>query len=88
MRGHGPEVSVADRENIDRVETVHHPFAIAALIAGVSMLYATAGQAGGTAFIAVMSFAGFPASELRPTALLLNIVRYHVATATTAMFAV
>jgi uncharacterized protein len=59
---------------------VHHPFAIAALIGAVSLLYATAGQAGGTAFIAVMSFAGFPASELRPTALLLNIVAAGYAT--------
>jgi len=46
---------------------------VAVLIGCVSLLYATAGQAGGTAFIAVMALAGFPASELRPTALLLNI---------------
>jgi uncharacterized protein len=59
---------------------VHHPFAIATLIGVVSLLYATAGQAGGTAFIAVMSFAEFPAQELRPTALLLNIVAAGYAT--------
>jgi uncharacterized membrane protein YfcA len=59
---------------------VHHPFAVATLIGVVSLLYATAGQAGGTAFIAVMSFAGFPASELRPTALLLNIIAAGYAT--------
>jgi uncharacterized membrane protein YfcA len=59
---------------------VHLSFAVAALIGVVSLLYATAGQAGGTAFIAVMSFAGFPASELRPTALLLNIVAAGYAT--------
>ena len=47
---------------------------IAFLIACVSLLYATVGQAGGTAFLAVMAFAGFPADEMRPTALLLNIV--------------
>jgi uncharacterized membrane protein YfcA len=47
---------------------------IAALIGGVSLLYATVGQAGGTAFLAIMSFAGFPAGELRPTALFLNII--------------
>lgn len=40
----------------------------------VSFLYATVGQAGGTAFLALMAFASFPASEMRPTALLLNIV--------------
>ncbi len=57
-----------------------HTFAIATLIGCVSLLYATAGQAGGTAFIAVLSFAGFPASELRPTALLLNIVAAGYAT--------
>jgi uncharacterized membrane protein YfcA len=37
-------------------------------------LYATVGQAGGTAFLALMAFASFPPTEMRPTALLLNIV--------------
>jgi uncharacterized membrane protein YfcA len=49
-------------------------FLVASLIGCVSLLYATAGQAGGTAFLAVMAFAGFPATEMRATALLLNIV--------------
>jgi uncharacterized membrane protein YfcA len=40
----------------------------------VSLLYATVGQAGGTAFLALMAFASFPPNEMRPTALLLNIV--------------
>jgi uncharacterized protein len=80
VRGHGSEASAAKRENTDGIETVHLSFAVAALIGVVSLLYATAGQAGGTAFIAVMSFAGFPASELRPTALLLNIVAAGYAT--------
>jgi len=40
----------------------------------VSLLYATVGQAGGTAFLAVMAMASFSADEMRPTALLLNIV--------------
>jgi uncharacterized protein len=39
----------------------------------VSLLYATVGQAGGTAFLALMAFASFPSNEMRPTALLLNI---------------
>jgi uncharacterized membrane protein YfcA len=39
----------------------------------ISLLYATVGQAGGTAFLALMAFASFPPSEMRPTALLLNI---------------
>ena len=47
---------------------------ITGLVGCVSLLYATAGQAGRTAFLAVMAFAAFPASEMRPTALLLNIV--------------
>ena len=51
-----------------------------AVIAGISLLYAMVGQAGGTAFVAVMAFAGFPASEMRPTALLLNIVAASYAT--------
>jgi uncharacterized membrane protein YfcA len=46
---------------------------VAGLIGCVSLLYATAGQAGGTAFLAIMAFAAFPAVEMRATALLLNI---------------
>jgi uncharacterized membrane protein YfcA len=55
-------------------------FLVTALIGGVSLLYATAGQAGGTAFLAVMAFAAFPAIEIRATALLLNIVAAGYAT--------
>jgi uncharacterized protein len=40
----------------------------------ISLLYATVGQAGGTAFLALMAFATFPSSEMRPTALALNIL--------------
>ena len=40
-------------------------FPVAALIACVSLLYATVGQAGGTAFLAIMAFAAFPADEMR-----------------------
>jgi uncharacterized protein len=53
---------------------------VAMLIGAVSLLYAMAGQAGGTAFIAVMAITGFPADEMRPTALLLNIVAAGFAT--------
>jgi hypothetical protein len=55
-------------------------FHVAALIACVALLYATVGQAGGTAFLAIMAFAAFPADEMRPTALLLNIVAAGYAT--------
>jgi uncharacterized membrane protein YfcA len=55
-------------------------FAIAALMAGVSLLYATVGQAGGTAFLAILAFGRFPPAEMRPTALLLNIVAAGYAT--------
>ena len=47
---------------------------VAALNACASLLYAMVGQAGGTAFIAIMAFWGFLVAETRPTALLLNIV--------------
>jgi len=47
---------------------------LAILFGTVSLLYATVGQAGGTAFLALMAFASFPSNEMRPTALLLNIV--------------
>lgn len=40
----------------------------------ISLLYATVGQAGGTAFLALMAFAAFPPSQMRPTALTLNVV--------------
>ena len=53
---------------------------VAALMACASLLYATAGQAGGTAFLAIMAFWGFPAVEMRPTALLLNIIAAGYAT--------
>jgi uncharacterized membrane protein YfcA len=59
---------------------VNHALIIAGLIGCVSLLYATAGQAGGTAFLAVMAFAAFPATEMRATALLLNIVAAGYAT--------
>jgi hypothetical protein len=40
-----------------------NPFLLTGLFASVSLLYATAGQTGGTAFVAVMAFAAFPAAE-------------------------
>ena len=46
----------------------------AVLFGILSLLYATVGQAGGTAFLGLMAFAAFPPSEMRPTALALNIV--------------
>jgi uncharacterized protein len=42
-------------------------------LADTFVLYATVGQAGGTAFLVLMAFASFPSNEMRPTALLLNI---------------
>src|SRR5665213_1995428 len=56
---------------------------LAILFGTLSLLYATVGQAGGTAFLALMAFASFPSNEMRPTALLLNIV---AATYSTWMF--
>lgn len=54
--------------------------ATALLVGLVSAVYATAGQAGGTAFLAVMAFAAFPDTEIRPTALALNVVAAGYAT--------
>jgi uncharacterized membrane protein YfcA len=51
-----------------------------ALIAGASLLYATAGQSGGTAFLAVMAFLDYPVDQMRPTSLALNIVTASYAT--------
>jgi len=57
-----------------------HMLTVTGLIGCVSLLYATAGQAGGTAFLAVMAFAEFLAAEMRATALMLNIVAAGYAT--------
>jgi len=47
---------------------------VAFFLLAVALVYATVGQAGGTAFLAVMAVAGMPAAELRPSALALNVV--------------
>ncbi|MBB4423748.1 hypothetical protein GGD66_002292 [Bradyrhizobium sp. CIR48] len=44
------------------------------LFAIISLLYASIGQAGGTAFVSLMAFLGMSSTEMRPTALGLNIV--------------
>lgn len=44
------------------------------MMAAVSALYGTAGQAGGSGFVAVMTLAAFPLDQIRPTAFALNIV--------------
>ena len=46
----------------------------------VSALYGTAGQAGGSGFVAVMTFATFPLKAIRATALALNLVAASYAT--------
>ncbi|KYK45311.1 brp/Blh family beta-carotene 15,15'-monooxygenase [Bradyrhizobium liaoningense] len=53
------------------------------LFAIISLFYASVGQAGGTAFVSLMAFFGMSATEMRPTALGLNIV---VATYSTWLF--
>jgi uncharacterized membrane protein YfcA len=57
-----------------------NPVFVSAAIAAVSLLYSTTGQAGGTAYLAVMALAAFPPAEMRPTSLLLNIVAAGYAT--------
>lgn len=56
------------------------PLALALLLAAVALVYATIGQAGGTAFLAVFALGGLPTEELRPTALALNIAAAGYAT--------
>jgi uncharacterized membrane protein YfcA len=53
---------------------------LAILIAAVSALYATAGQAGGTGFVAAMALTSFPTEQIRPTASVLNVVAAGYAT--------
>jgi len=50
----------------------------------VALLYASAGHAGATGYIAVMTLLGLPAATIRPTALALNVM---VATIATVQFA-
>jgi len=59
---------------------------VALALFGISVVYASVGQAGGTGFLAVMAVAGVPVDQLRPTALAMNVVaasytswRLHVA---------
>jgi uncharacterized membrane protein YfcA len=59
---------------------VDNALVLTALIGCVSILYASVGQAGGTAFLPIMAFALLPAAEMRATALLLNIVAAGYAT--------
>ena len=53
---------------------------LALLIVAVSAIYATAGQAGGTGFLAVLALTGFPGDEMRITALALTVVAAGYAT--------
>jgi hypothetical protein len=53
---------------------------LALLIVAVSAIYATAGQAGGTGFLAVLALTEFPGDEMRMTALALNVVAAGYAT--------
>lgn len=47
---------------------------VAIALFAISVVYATVGQAGGTGFLAVMAVTGVPVDQLRPTALVMNIV--------------
>lgn len=53
---------------------------LTAWMAIVAALYATAGQAGGSGFVAVMTFGGFSPADIRPISLVLNIVAASYAT--------
>jgi uncharacterized membrane protein YfcA len=55
-------------------------FLVTALMGLLALLYATVGQAGGTAYIAVMALFGFPHDVMRPTSLLLNVIAAGYAT--------
>jgi uncharacterized membrane protein YfcA len=55
--------------------------ALTTLLMGViAALYATVGQSGGTAFVAVMALMALPPHEIRPTSLALNIMAASYAT--------
>jgi uncharacterized membrane protein YfcA len=50
------------------------------LMGVIAALYATVGQSGGTAFVAVMALMALPPHEIRPTSLALNIMAASYAT--------
>src|SRR5512134_1740686 len=53
---------------------------VTALMGLLALLYATVGQAGGTAYIAAMALFGFPHDVMRSTSLLLNVIAAGYAT--------
>ncbi|MES2123672.1 MAG: sulfite exporter TauE/SafE family protein, partial [Gemmatimonadota bacterium] len=55
----------------------------AALIFAAALLYSAVGHAGASGYLAVMAFLGTAPAEMRPTALLLNLL---VATIGTVQF--
>lgn len=55
-------------------------YVLTALMGIVAALYATAGQAGGSGFVAVMTFGSFPPNAIRATAFALNILAASYAT--------
>ena len=67
-------VNVSPRASSARSSTFRDLHLFALLFGVISLLYATVGQAGGMAFLALLAFAAFPSTEIRPTALALNVV--------------
>lgn len=55
-------------------------WATSLLMGVIAALYATVGQSGGTAFVAVMALMALPPHEIRPTSLALNILAASYAT--------
>jgi hypothetical protein len=49
-------------------------------LAGVAFLYASVGHAGASGYIAVLALSGFGAAEIRPLALVLNVLVSSLAT--------
>lgn len=72
--------SVVAVVSLPMLRPVTDPFLVAALIFGVAILYSAVGQAGGSGYIAVMSLAGLAPEEIRPAALLLNVLVASLAT--------
>lgn len=55
-------------------------FLTTSLMGVLALLYATVGQAGGTAYVAAMALFAFPHEVMRPTSLLLNVIAAGYAT--------
>lgn len=60
--------------NLQSFQVDFYPIAMAVVVFAIAAIYSAIGQGGGTGYLAVMAVGGLTPSEMRPTALALNIL--------------